>query len=79
MGVHWIERFLRFHAAGGSWRHPNDMGGREVEAFLTDLAGRGRVSASTQNQALNAIIFLYRHVLDRDLGELKATASLRRR
>jgi integron integrase len=46
------------------------MGGREVSAFLTHLATEGRVSASTQNQALNALVFLYEHVLRRDVEEL---------
>ena len=50
-------------AAGWIWRHPKDMGEVEVRAFLTDLAARRQVGASTQNQALNALLFLYREVL----------------
>jgi hypothetical protein len=50
----WIVRFIRFH---GSKRHPKDMGRSEVEAFLSHLASDGKVSASTQRQALNAIVF----------------------
>lgn len=61
--VLWIRRFVLFHDK----RHPESMGPAEVEAFLNDLAVRQRVSAATQNQALAAILFLYRHVLDRDL------------
>lgn len=61
--LHWIRRFIRFH--GG--QRPGDMGGEEVEAFLTALAVQRRVSASTQNQALAALLFLYREVLDQDL------------
>jgi len=61
--VLWIRRFVLFHDK----RHPESMGPAEVEAFLNDLAVRERVSAATQNQALAAILFLYRHVLDRDL------------
>jgi integron integrase len=51
--------------------HPSEMGPTEVETFLTDLAVKGKVSASTQNQALNAIVFLYRAVLQRELGWLE--------
>ena len=61
--VQWIRRFILFHDK----RHPRDMGGSEVEAFLTDLAVAGRVAASTQNQALSALLFLYRDVLGLDL------------
>lgn len=61
--LHWIRRYVGFHAR----RHPRDMGAAEVEAFLTHLAVAGKVAASTQNQALQALLFLYRHVLDVDL------------
>jgi integron integrase len=61
--VSWIKRYIFFH----NKRHPADMGGPEVTAFLTDLAVRGRVAASTQNQALSALLFLYREVLEIDL------------
>lgn len=61
--VGWVRRFI---LANGK-RHPRDMGAREVEAFLTDLATRGRVAASTQNQALSALLFLYREVLSLEL------------
>ena len=57
----WILRYIRFH---GSKKHPVNMGKSEIEAFLSYLAVQGNVSASTQRQALNAIIFLYRDVLD---------------
>jgi integron integrase len=57
--VHWIKRYIFFHGK----RHPGDMGGAEVGEFLTALAVRDRVAASTQNQALNALLFLYREVL----------------
>lgn len=59
----WIRRFILFHKK----RHPRDMGAEEVTAFLTELAVNGNVTASTQNQALNAILFLYREVLKIDL------------
>lgn len=55
----WIKRFILFHGK----RHPAEMGAREIEAFLSHLAVNRRVAASTQNQAFNAILFLYRHVL----------------
>ncbi|MDH5786362.1 MAG: integron integrase [Chromatiales bacterium] len=59
----WIRRFILFHAK----RHPSEMGKPEIETFLTDLAVRGNVSASTQNQALAAILFLYKEVLQLEL------------
>ncbi len=61
--LQWIKRFILFHGK----RHPQDMGANEVESFLTHLAVEGSVSASTQNQALSALLFLYREVLSIDL------------
>jgi site-specific recombinase XerD len=61
--VHWIRRFIRFHGR----RHPKDMGAPEVRAFLSAVAVEGGVSASTQNQALAALKFLYDAVLARPL------------
>ena len=61
--VGWAVRFIR---ANGR-RHPRELGGREVEAFLTSLAVCGNVAPSTQNQALAALLFLYREVLGQDL------------
>ncbi len=61
--VGWVRRFI---LANGK-RHPREMGAREVEAFLSGLATRGRVAASTQNQALAALLFLYREVLALEL------------
>lgn len=57
--LHWAKRFILFHGK----RHPSDMGAPEVEAFLSALATERNVSASTQNQAMHAILFLYRDVL----------------
>ena len=54
----WLRRFLRFHHR----RHPREMGSEEVNAFLTHLAVELQVSASTQNQALSALLFLYREL-----------------
>ncbi|MDH3196818.1 MAG: integron integrase [Candidatus Krumholzibacteria bacterium] len=62
--VHWARRFVRFHRL----RHPREMGADEVRAFLSHLASTTRVAPSTQNQALSAILFLYRHVLQMDIG-----------
>ena len=64
--THWIKRFIFFNGV----RHPAEMGEPEINAFLSHLALKGRVSASTQNQALSALLFLYRHVLSRELGDL---------
>lgn len=59
----WIRRYILFHAK----RHPKNMGAEEVTCFLTHLAVQGNVAASTQNQALNALLFLYRQVLKVEL------------
>jgi integron integrase len=66
--VHWIRRFIVHHGK----RHPRELGAAEVKAFLTDLAVARRMSASTSNQALSALLFLYRHVVVKDLGRLEA-------
>jgi integron integrase len=74
----WIRRFLVFHRDKTAttnmpfrgWRHPNDMGVREVGSFLTHLAVVGNVSAATQRQALNALVFLYEQVLCHPLGDI---------
>ena len=62
--VHWIRRFIFFH----NKRHPDEMGEKEIAQFLSRLASELHVSASTQNQALNAILFLYREVLRKEIG-----------
>lgn len=63
----WTERFIRFH----KMRHPREMGEVEVGEFLTHLAREGKVAASTQNQALSAILFLYKQVLKQEIGWLE--------
>jgi len=63
----WIERFIRFHRM----RHPSEMGAAEVGEFLTHLARDGHVAASTQNQALSALLFLYKQVLKEEIGWLE--------
>ena len=62
----WILRFVKFH---GSHKHPRDMGKREIETFLSHLATHGNVSASTQQQAMHALLFLYREVLDHPMED----------
>jgi integron integrase len=62
----WVKRFIFFHHV----RHPADMAEPEINAFLTHLAIKKKVAASTQNQALSALLFLYRHVLGREIGDL---------
>lgn len=64
--VAWVKRFVLFHGK----RHPYEMGEPEINAFLSSLATDGRVAASTQNQALSALLFLYRHVLARPVESL---------
>ena len=59
----WIRRFILFHEK----RHPSEMAEAEITRYLSHLAVAGKVSASTQNQALSALLFLYRDVLGRDL------------
>jgi site-specific recombinase XerD len=64
--AHWVKRFIFFH----NKQHPAEMGELEINAYLTHLAVKEKVSASTQNQALSALLFLYRHVLGRKTGDL---------
>jgi integron integrase len=71
--VGWIRRFIIFHDR----RHPSELSAREVVAFLSHLAVTGRVAPSTQNQALSALLFLYRAVLDRPLEGLDAAVRAR--
>jgi len=72
--VHWIRRFILFHGK----RHPTEMGAAEVSAFLSSLATDAHVSASTQNQALAALLFLYRAVLAQDFGWLNDMVHAKR-
>ncbi|MCG8599065.1 MAG: integron integrase [Verrucomicrobiales bacterium] len=64
----WYRRFVRYH----QMKHPGEMGADDVSAFLTHLAVIENVAPSTQNQALNALVFLYRHVLEKDLEGIDA-------
>jgi integron integrase len=80
----WIRRYLAFHRKSdhggpqGGWRHPKEMGAPEVAQFLADLAVAGNVAASTQNQALNALVFLYEQVVQQPLGDLGEFARVKR-
>jgi len=74
----WINHFLRFHRdKTGGWIHPRDMTAEHVESFLTHLAVHRRVAASTQNQALNAVVFLFRDVVKKNIGEFDAVRAKR--
>jgi len=68
----WVKRFVYLHGL----RHPTEMGGPEINTFLTPPAVADKVSASTQNQALSALLFLYRHVLHRLTGDKWLIVSL---
>ena len=72
--VHWIKRFIFFH----NKRHPIEMGEAEIGQFLSSLATDGRVSASTQNQALNALLFLYKEVLSKTIGLVEGVVRAKR-
>ena len=70
----WIRRYIHFSGK----RHPASLGPKEIEAFLSHLAVEGRVAASTQNQALSALVFLYQEVLDQEIGFLDGLHRARR-
>lgn len=77
--LYWIEDYIRFSKTPQGWRHPKDLGTVEVTAYLTYLAAKRDVAASTQNVAFNALIFLYRHVLKIELGDVNALRARRSR
>lgn len=70
----WARRFIYFHNV----RHPDEMGEEEINAFLTHLAVDEKVSASTQTQALSALLFMYRNVLGREIGDLSGVIRARK-
>ncbi len=70
----WIRHFILFH----SKRHPSEMGEREVAAFLNHLAVNRDVAANTQNQALNALVYLYREVLERPLQHIQGVTRVKK-
>jgi hypothetical protein len=72
--VHWIKNFIIFH----NKRHPAELGEGEIRVYLNHLAQHECVSSSTQNQALNAIIFLYTRVLDKKIGDIGPVVRAKR-
>ena len=72
--VGWIRRFIVFH----NKRHPSEMGEAEIGQFLSSLARDSHVSASTQNQALNALLFLYHRVLEKEIGLIHGVVRAKR-
>lgn len=72
--IYWIKRFILFN----NKRHPDQMGKKEVSAYLTYLAIKRKVSASTQNQALCALVYLYKHVFKNELGDLQDISKAKR-
>ncbi len=73
--IYWIKQFIYFTGK----RHPADCGPKEVEEFLTYLAVVRHVAINTQRLALNALVFVYRHVLDQDLGDLGFSLATKQR
>lgn len=69
----WVRRFILFHQK----KHPNEMGATEIQAFITHLALERNVAASTQNQALSAVLFLYREVLHKEIEPILLTTAKR--
>ncbi|HEY2783746.1 MAG TPA: site-specific integrase [Fimbriiglobus sp.] len=75
---HWVEDYLRFHfRLAGRWVHPRELREGGVERYLTHLAVDRDLSASSQNQAVCALVFLYREVLKEPLGEFAAVRAKR--
>ena len=72
--INWIKQYIFFH----NKKHPCEMGEREINQFLTFLAVKRQVSASTQNQALSAVLFLYKYVLHIELGDLGRVVRAKR-
>ncbi len=72
--VHWVKRYIFFH----NKRHPMEMAEPEIGQFLSSLATDGHVSASTQNQALNALLFLYHEVLNKKIGLVEGVVRAKR-
>jgi integron integrase len=72
--LQWIRRFIFYH----NKRHPKHMGEKEISQYISHLATHGKVAASTQNQALNALVFLYKHVLQIELGDFGAMERAKR-
>ena len=69
--ISWVRKYILFH----NKRHPKNMGPKEINAFLTHLALEKNVASSTQNQALSAILFLYRYVLNIELSQNELSSA----
>ena len=79
--IRYFRFYVRWHGRNGKMTHPCDMGAKQVEAFLTMLATERKMSALTHNQALGALLFLYREVLEVDLPwltDINRPAQVRR-
>jgi len=74
---YWILDFLRFHRTPDYWKHPTELSATDVETYLTHLAVKRKVAAATQNQSLNAIVFLYKQVLGVEVGYFNAMRANR--
>ena len=72
--LYWVRLYVRWHGRSGPMRHPKEMGQVEVKSFLNMLATERQVATSTHNQALSALLFLYREVLEQDLPWLDGLA-----
>jgi site-specific recombinase XerD len=72
--LNWMAKFVLFH----NKRHPKEMREKEISEFLSHLAVAGNVAASTQNQAMCALVYLYKQVLERDMGEFKGLVWAKR-
>lgn len=72
--VFWVKRYIRYHDLA----HPKDLDGDAVVRFLTNLTTEKNVSANTQNLALSAIVFLYRHVINRPLGDITSAVRAKK-
>ena len=72
--INWMKRYIFFHKK----RHPNELAAKEISEFLSHLAVQRQVSASTQNQALNALVFLYKHVLKKEPGIFEGVIRAKR-
>ncbi|NTU53765.1 MAG: integron integrase [Chlorobiaceae bacterium] len=70
----WVKRYVHFH----NLRHPKEMGEQEINAYLTHLAVAEKLSSSTQNQALSVLLFLYRHVIGKEIGDIENVIRARK-
>ena len=74
----WVRRYVHFCRDGKGFRHPRDLGADDIRAFLSHLATERDVAASTQNQAVSALVFLYEHVLRQEIGSFEGFVRAKR-